>query len=288
MSRYILEQRIGDGGMAEVFRARMEGPAGFQRVCAVKRLLPELRRDPGLQARFIDEARISGRLRHSNIVDVVDFYEEDGIHHMVMELVEGVSAEQLLSRASAGIFLPLPVAGAIVRETARALEHAHTHGVLHRDVSPCTILVSVTGAIKLADFGLADAVGRLSSTEPGSVAGKLLYMSESRRRGAPATAEDDVHALGVVLRRLLDALDPRERSGPAHRRWVELQNALVSGASGGWAVVLETLRRLDTARPDDVAVHVGRVVVVSHRGAGRRTPALLDDPTSPPVARRRR
>jgi serine/threonine-protein kinase len=288
MSRYVLEKRIGDGGMAEVFRARVEGPAGFQRVCAVKRLLPELRRDAGLQARFIDEARISGRLRHPNIVDVFDFYEEGGIHHLVMELVDGPSAEELLERAAGGAFLPLPVAGAIVIETARALEHAHGQGVLHRDVSPCNILVAVSGVIKLADFGLADAVGRLSSTEPGSVAGKLLYMSESRRRGAPATSEDDIHALGVVLRRMLDAVDPRERSGMAGRRWMEVQKRLVSGASGGWGDLPGMVRRLETARTEEVAAHVGRVMAVSDRGAGPGSSVLLDDPTLPPVTRRRR
>jgi serine/threonine-protein kinase len=270
VARYVLEQRIGDGGMAEVFRARVEGPAGFVRACAVKRLLPELRREANNQARFIDEARISARLHHPCIVDVVDFYEDAGVHHLVMELVDGVSAEDLVNAGLAGQFVPVSVVTAIALGTARALQYAHSHGVLHRDVSACNVLLSVAGDVKLADFGLADAVGRLSSTEPGSVAGKIAYMSPSRRQGVPATAADDAYALGVLVDRLATAADPRDRATPSGQKLLRAGRMLVGSAgTPDWDGVVESLRRLGPAGPEEIGRHVGQVAPTERRHALR-------------------
>ena len=266
MPRYILDKRIGDGGMAEVFQAHIEGPEGFRRVCAVKRLLPELRRDRGLQNRFIDEARITGRLQHPCIVHVFDFYEEDGVHHLVMELVEGASAEELILRSVAGAFVPVAVSATIILETARALQYAHSQQVLHRDVSPCNVLIAAAGDIKLADFGLADAVGRLSSTEPGTIAGKIAYMSPARRQGRAATADDDLYSLGIMLERLLQAADPRQRATAVGRGLAGLQGRLVSSAPAvEWPALIDSLRRLGPATPETVGTHVRQVTTAGQR-----------------------
>jgi serine/threonine-protein kinase len=268
MPRYVLERRIGDGGMAEVFRAHREGPEGFVRACAVKRLLPELRREHNLQLRFIDEARIAGRLHHPCIVDVSDFYEEGGVHHLVMELVDGVSAEALVEASARGRFIPIGVTNAIVLATARALQHAHTNGVLHRDVSACNVLLSIEGDIKLTDFGLADAVGRLAATEPGSVAGKLAYLSPSRKRGEPATARDDLFALGILLQRLLASANPRDRARGSGPKLSALQLELVSAsAAPDCSQVIDRLRSMGPATPEDVGV-----VVRESRGTSPRAP----------------
>ena len=122
--------------------------------------------------------------------------------------------ERVVECRSRNAFIPPRLAVTIACELARALEHAHANGVLHRDVSCCNVLVSREGEVKLADFGLADARERVSSTAPGQVFGKVHYLSEERRRGQQATPADDLYALGVILQRLHDAADPRERSKP--------------------------------------------------------------------------
>lgn len=259
MARYVIDRRIGEGGMAEVFRAQAEGGAGFRRVCAVKRLLPDLARDPGLQKRFIDEARIAGALRHPCVIAVVDFYEEAGVQHLVMEYVDGASLEHLCLRGRGGRFLPTRLTARLAHELARALEYAHAQGVLHRDVSCCNVLVSREGEVKLADFGLADARERVSSTEPGAVAGKAPYLSPERRRGEDATPADDLFALGVVLERLLQAGDPRERAGATGTRLRELAGRLTAPRAErvpSASALLAQLRTVERAGEEELAEHV--------------------------------
>lgn len=261
MHRYVLEKRIGEGGMAEVFRARTEGAAGFSRRCAVKRLLPDLAHDRALQARFVDEARIASRLEHNRIVAVTDFYEENGVHHLVMEFVDGVSVEHLVQRGLAGRFLPPAIAARIVADVARAVEYAHGESVLHRDISACNVLVSRTGDVKLADFGLADARERISSTDPGGLAGKLEYLSPERRRGEKPTKQDDVYAVGVLLERMLDAMDPRDRAQADGQRLAairaRLSAPLASRIPSATALVAE-LRGITKADDDTIGAFVQR------------------------------
>ncbi len=259
MPRYILDRLIGEGGMASVHRARALGESGFARVVAVKRLLPQLARDAALQKRFIDEARIAGALRHPCIVGVTDFYEDHGVQCLVMEHVDGVSVEHLCQRGLAGRFVPPAAIARIVHDLARALAYAHREGVLHRDVSGCNVLVSREGEVKLADFGLADARGRVSSTDPGTFSGKLLYLSPERRRGEKATTSDDLYALGVVLRRLLDAADPRERSRAPGPMLAEVAAALTCERAlriGSAPALLEILRPIEQATPEELAALV--------------------------------
>jgi serine/threonine protein kinase len=144
-----------------------------------------------------------------------------------MEYVDSVSVARLLARGAAGLFVPTPVCAFITHEVARALAYAHGAGVLHRDVSASNVLVSAAGDVKLTDFGLADADGRLSATAPGQVLGKWTYLSPHRRLGGPATAADDLYAVGVLLERLLSAADPRERARPNGRALQSLHRRLV-------------------------------------------------------------
>jgi serine/threonine-protein kinase len=194
--------------MAEVYRARREGPGGFEKVLALKRILPSYARDPQFVARFLEEARLSARLNHANIVGVVDFGTTDGEYYLVMEWVDGASLFAVLRELQAqGGRLAPEVAAHLVAEAAAGLHEAHTLaddagrplGLVHRDVSPQNVLVSRKGAVKVGDFGIAKAVGSSVRTATGVLIGKLCYMSPEQARNETLDARADVYALGIVL-----------------------------------------------------------------------------------------
>lgn len=282
MNRYALDRLIGEGGMAEVHRAWAEGPGGFRRLVAVKRLLPAYAFVPALRARFQDEACIGARLHHPCIVAVLDFYEEAGRQHLVMEYVDGASVEHLVRRGYGGQFLSPRIVAFVMLEAARAIAHAHVEGVLHRDVSCCNLLVSRAGEVKLADFGLADARHRVSSTEPGALSGKLAYLSPERSQGEPATPQDDLYALGVVLARLVQAIDPRVRVTPDGAALVSLVSWLTAPRAQrtpSAQALAAKLRELPRADPDELAQLVRDNPRPRPVAAPRLDGAELDDPT---------
>ena len=179
---YRLGERLGAGGMAEVFVAQRDGPHGFARRFAIKRILPQLAKDPRFVAMFCDEARICAALSHPNIVQVVDFGEHAGDLFMAMEYVEGVSCAKLLrSVAARGERFPLGAALFIAHEVLRALAFAHDArdeqgrplGIVHRDVSPGNILLGRAGEVKLTDFGIVRGAFIDRRTYPGELKGKL-------------------------------------------------------------------------------------------------------------------
>jgi len=204
---YELGERLGAGGMGEVYLARHVGIAGFRRLVAVKRLkrrglagaLPEV-----LIERFVDEARIAALLVHPNIVSVYDFGRDGDGFYLVMEYVDGGSLASVLA---GGVVLSREVAVHIVAEVARAADHAHRardlegHAlrVVHRDISPHNVLLSRAGDVKLADFGIARADNQLSRTATGSVLGKVAYMAPEQLAGRAVDGRADVFALGVLL-----------------------------------------------------------------------------------------
>ena len=166
--RYRLTGLLGSGGMAKVYRAETQPVAGVTREVAIKRLLYGLQTDPALAEMLVDEARIWVRLQHPNIVNMIEFGEHEGDFFLALELVEGVTAAELLQEEG-----PLPVreALAITERVARALGHAHAladHGkplgIVHRDVKPGNVLVSTRGEVKLTDFGIARATDRVTRT----------------------------------------------------------------------------------------------------------------------------
>ncbi|MBI2896029.1 MAG: serine/threonine protein kinase [Deltaproteobacteria bacterium] len=223
---YGLEELLGRGGMAEVYRARRQGPGGFEKVLALKRILPSYARDPQLVGRFLEEARICARLEHSNIVSVVDFGSAGGEYYLVMEWVDGASLFAVLKQlASRGERLPAEAAAYVIAEAALGLDEAHSLadeagrplGLVHRDVSPQNVLVSRKGEVKVGDFGIAKAVGSSVRTAAGVLIGKLCYMSPEQARNETLDARADVYALGVVLWECLVGrpLFPRGMSGEA-------------------------------------------------------------------------
>ena len=209
---YELLQRIATGGMAEVYLARREGPHGFQKIVAVKRILPQLARDPDFTAMFVDEARVCAHLGHPNIVQVFDFGEHNGELYMAMELVDGTTGARLIRAAAAkDEEIPLDVSLHIALSVLRGLEYAHNArdeegrplSLVHRDVSPGNVLIDRSGAVKLTDFGIARATEVEPRTEAGQLKGKLGYMSPEQVVGRPLDARSDLFTLGIVFAELV-------------------------------------------------------------------------------------
>jgi serine/threonine protein kinase len=216
--RYRLRHLAGAGGMAEVWRAELEGIEGFRRAVAVKRILKHLSISREHRQMFVQEATLTATLDHPNIVHVYDFGEDPAGLFLVLEWVEGLTMRDLIELMSGFGQTPSPaLATAIGIEVLKALEAAHEHTVtmpdgaeqlapiIHRDVSPSNILLAVNGVTKLADFGLARAMhSSISSMTPaGVVKGKLAYMAPEIFQGRPASVQSDVYSTGVVLWELL-------------------------------------------------------------------------------------
>jgi serine/threonine protein kinase len=206
---YELLRRIATGGMAEVYVARRAGPHGFQKIVALKRILPQFARDADFVAMFVDEARVCARLGHPNIVQVFDFGfdERQRQHYIVMEHVPGHSCAELLRDHG-----PMEVEQAVdvITQACRGLDYAHRNGVVHRDVKPGNLLVSDSDVVKLADFGIARALDQSSITQVGSVLGTAAYLAPEQARGEEAGARADLYSLGVVSYQLLTGRLPYE------------------------------------------------------------------------------
>ncbi|MGN6109570.1 MAG: serine/threonine-protein kinase [Kofleriaceae bacterium] len=202
LERYDVLDRIAVGGMAEVFIAKAYGAHGFEKTLAIKRILPELARDPEFEARFIAEAKVAVRLSHANIVQVFDFGRIGESLFIAMEFVDGLDLAAMLRKfRDEGRHIPLPAAFHIAIEIVRALDFAHGHNVVHRDVSPSNILISRAGEVKIADFGIAVAAQphRNSAPGPKRVMGKWRYMSPEQTRGDTLDTRSDLFSAASVI-----------------------------------------------------------------------------------------
>ncbi|RMG20180.1 MAG: serine/threonine protein kinase, partial [Deltaproteobacteria bacterium] len=215
--RYILERRIALGGMAEIFLARQEGPRGFSRRLVIKRILPHLADDPGFQAMFLDEARLAARLSHPNIVPIFDFGEVDGSFYLAMELVRGPDLRRLYNGAAVSRFpLSFAMTAKICAGVAEGLHYAHTLAdedgsplhIVHRDISPSNVIVSIDGVPRILDFGIAKAASRSYKTQSGTIKGKFAYMPPEQIQGHAVDGRADLYALGVVLYQLVTGRTP--------------------------------------------------------------------------------
>ncbi len=209
---YVLLDRIATGGMAEVFRAKREGVEGFEKIVAVKRILPHLSNNADFVEMFIAEAKIVASLTHPNIAQIFDLGKIDASYFIAMEFVEGKDLRTILSHASdRDTRLGVDLAALIAAKVGAALEYAHRHRdeegkelqIVHRDVSPQNILVSNEGEVKLVDFGIARAATKASHTDSGSLRGKLLYMSPEQAWGKTLDRRSDIFSLGAVFYEIL-------------------------------------------------------------------------------------
>ncbi|HEV8245185.1 MAG TPA: protein kinase [Polyangiaceae bacterium] len=213
LGEYELGRLLATGGMSEVYEARRDGPHGFQKRFAVKRILPQLAGDERLMKMFCDEARVHSALSHPNLVQVVDFGEARGELYMVMEFVDGPSIARVM-KALAGRqrTMPLPQALYIARQVLEGLDYAHLArdpttglplGVVHRDVAPSNILIGSAGEVKLADFGIVSSLINDARSDPNEIKGKLGYVSPEQAMGQKVDTRSDVFSMGIVLAEML-------------------------------------------------------------------------------------
>jgi serine/threonine protein kinase len=202
--------------MADVFKARVQGPAGFERVFVVKRILPHLSDDPTFTKMFIEEAKMSARLSHPNVVQVFELGAVEQEYFISMEYVRGRDLAETMRTLWARIGPPRPELVAYVgREMCRALAYAHDLtgedgtplGMIHRDVSPSNVMLSYDGAVKLLDFGIAKALGgeepEETGTQRGTLKGKFAYMAPEQTQGNDVDRRIDIFATGIVLHEIL-------------------------------------------------------------------------------------
>ncbi len=210
--KYFLLERINVGGMAEVFRAKAFGVEGFERLVAVKRILPNIAEDKEFIRMFIEEAKLSVQLNHANIAQIFDLGVVDTSYYIALEHVHGRDLRGIFDRCrTVGEAMPVAQACFIVMKACEGLDYAHNKrdqsgrelSLVHRDVSPQNVLVSFEGEVKIIDFGIAKAAGKGSKTQAGILKGKFGYMSPEQVRGLPVDRRSDVFSCGIVLYELL-------------------------------------------------------------------------------------
>lgn len=206
--RYVLEERIASGGMADVWSGTDNV---LKRSVAIKIMRPDVGREQLFALRFRDEAVHSAGLSHNNIATLFDYGEHDGLAFLVMELVQGKPLSALLAERGR---LPFAEVRSILSQAALALGVAHEARVVHRDVKPANILVRPDGVVKLTDFGIARALDASGHTRHGELLGTPNYISPEQAMGDPATASSDLYALGVVAHEMLSGQRPFDKGTP--------------------------------------------------------------------------
>src|SRR6187397_135233 len=253
--RYRVTELIGQGGMATIFRGH---DSQLGRDVAIKILRSEYGRDPAFVARFRQEAQSAAVLSHPNVVQVFDFGMEGGDPFIVMELVEG---GDLAAKIAQGPMDPVEAAR-IAQQIFEALDTAHARGIVHRDIKPTNVLLTPSGRVKVADFGIARAFSEAQLTMPGTTLGSVHYFSPEQARGEIVTTASDVYSAGLVLFEMLTA----------RRAW--------TGDSAG-AVAVARLAG-DPPAPSSIRQGVPQIMDIAVRRALARVPT--DRPTAGDMA----
>ncbi|MCU1278093.1 MAG: serine/threonine protein kinase, partial [bacterium] len=214
--KYWLLDRVNVGGMAEVWKAKAFGVEGFERLLAVKRILPNIAEDEEFITMFIDEAKIAVQLNHANIAQIFDLGKVDDSYFIALEFVHGKDLRGIYDRCKQKPVdgmpnMPIAQACFIIMKACEGLDYAHNKRdpqgkeltLVHRDVSPQNVLISYEGEVKIIDFGIAKATGKASKTQQGILKGKFGYMSPEQVRGLPLDRRSDIFSLGICLYELL-------------------------------------------------------------------------------------
>jgi eukaryotic-like serine/threonine-protein kinase len=210
--RYKVLEKVAAGGMAEVYRAESAGLEGFKKIVAIKRVLPHLSEKKQFIGMFLDEARVSAHLSHSNCVQVFDIGVGDNTYFIVMEYVDGADLKGVIEfRRRQNVPFPVEEACLICVRICEGLAYAHelvdgkgeNLHIVHRDMSPPNVLITRHGEVKIVDFGLAKANSQLERSEPGIIKGKFSYLSPEAAKGGTVDARTDIFAVGIILWELL-------------------------------------------------------------------------------------
>jgi len=210
--RYKVLEKVAAGGMAEVYRAESAGLEGFKKIVAIKRVLPHLSEKKQFIGMFLDEARVSAHLSHSNCVQVFDIGVGDNTYFIVMEYVDGADLKGVIEfRRKHNLPFPVEEACLICVRICEGLAYAHeltdskgeSLHIVHRDMSPPNVLITRFGEVKIVDFGLAKANSQLERSEPGIIKGKFSYLSPEAAKGGTVDARTDIFAVGIILWELL-------------------------------------------------------------------------------------
>lgn len=270
LGRYRLIAEIGHGGMAEVYLALLEGELGFNKLLVLKQIRPELAEDPEMMAMFLDEARLSARLHHPNVVETHEVAQEDGRTFMAMEYLEGQSLHRILHRLRRHGGLPQSMHLQILADALAGLHHAHELadwdetplGVVHRDLTPQNVFVTYEGTVKVVDFGIAKVKGASAETRVGVVKGKVAYMAPEQARGEAVDRRTDIFAAGIMLWEA--ATGARPFRGLSE---VEILHRLIHGE-------VPSARAVNPAIPEALAAIVDKAVALT-RGERYATAAEL-------------
>jgi tetratricopeptide (TPR) repeat protein/tRNA A-37 threonylcarbamoyl transferase component Bud32 len=320
--RYTLTDRIGEGGMAEVYLAHVTVAEGLTKRVVVKKIRKELADQPEFTRMFVDEAKIALGLNHANIVQVFDFGQVHGSFYLAMELVEGLDLMRLVHAVRAGgARMPVVIAAYIAHQVAAGLAYAHQKrddfgaplGIVHRDISPHNIMLSLAGTVKILDFGIARTAARARDVRPGAdagddadvtIQGKIAYMSPEQAVGGPLDQRSDIYSLGVVLYELLSGelvfrhkdrfvaleqvrtrpLPPLQRVAPdvPEPLAAVVDRALARDPEARWdtaramqSALAAFLHRADPVVDDEVL----SAYVAGHAGPAAAAPPALDDET---------
>ncbi len=316
---YHLLEKIATGGMAEVWRARAYGMAGFEKILVIKKVLDTLSKDEEFIRLFIDEARISVQLLHVNIVQVFDLGQVEGAYYMAMEYVHGLDLARLVSRSRPLGPFPVPLALFIASEVLKALQFAHDRTdddgnhlrIVHCDISPQNVLISYAGEVKITDFGISRAAFQATSMHE-VIRGKYAYMSPEQVDGKELDGRSDLFSLGIVLyelltgRRLFKAKSRDETLARVRRAEVPsprsyrpevsedlegiLLTALAQGREDRFQTAAEMLEEVNVlmvreshrATNNDLAAFMKDVI--EHAGRGGRSERSRGDVEAPPSA----
>ena len=208
LAKYSLIEKLATGGMAEIFLAEQSGPGGFKKRLVIKRILPHLVGDEKFIEMFQDEARIAAMMNHPNIVQIFDLGEENSAYYIAMEYVAGENLRGLIqTHERIGRWLEPEFLARVGAQVCEGLEYAHNFcdadgnhlNIIHRDVSPQNLILSIQGVTKIVDFGIAKAKSNLQETQAGIIKGKLAYMSPEQVKGKTLDRRSDLFSLGIVL-----------------------------------------------------------------------------------------
>ena len=216
-SRYTILRKITDGGTAEIFLAKQHGAQGFEKTVVLKRIFTTFYADPQFRHMLVDEAHVAMSLNHSNIVQVLDLGESEGRYFLALELVDGWTLDRILKRSkAAGVPIPPALALYVTAEICRALAYAHAKkrsdgkplGIVHRDVSPHNVMMSVEGEVKLTDFGIAKAQNKTEKSLGNLIKGKVAFMSPEQAAAGELDGRSDLFSVGTMLYAMITRRHP--------------------------------------------------------------------------------